>query len=263
MTSSDGSELEARAAALRRIVYGTPDGYAGPAAAELEAVEVELGRRDSSPREPEPPSPSPSAVSGAGLRRDDHRGLDQDPADARVAGGLALMEQVDAVATTAEGPDPHEPRRDARRRALIVCAVAAAVAAVASIGPLRELTDPPRGLAIFDRAPDPSQALIPGADDILTAESLASVRYIGTEVGYRAWVFRDRDDVCMTLQRENWAGAGTTCVAEAEFERTGIREVVRYEQLYDLVRPVGVGPGDGVEFAWTAESTGLEWSMRR
>ncbi|SFR69516.1 hypothetical protein SAMN05428970_0712 [Agromyces sp. CF514] len=173
------------------------------------------------------------------------------------------MEQVDAVGATSERPDLHEPRHGARRRALIVCAVAAAVAAVASIGPLRELTDPPRGLAIFDRAPDPSQALIPGANDILTAESLASVRYIGTEVGYRAWVFRDRGDVCMTLQRENWAGAGTTCVAEAEFARTGIREVVRYEQLYDLARPVGVGPGDGVEFAWTAESTGLEWSMRR
>ncbi|MFF2370702.1 hypothetical protein [Agromyces sp. NPDC058110] len=299
MTSSDRSELEARVAVLRRIVYGTPDGYASAAATELEAAEAELVRRDSASGAARMTAASgqgvplladAGAAGGAGMAgmagAGGVAGSTGGAVGADGSGGLAVLEQLlhdvrdlpEAVdraepstqagldvraASAAEAPESAPPRGGARRRARVALAVAAVVAAVVAIGPLRELVEPPRGLAIFDRAPDPSQALMPGSHDILTPESLASVRYIGTEVGYRAWVFRDRGDVCMTLQRENWAGSGTTCVAEADFAGTGIHQVVRYEQLYDLVRPVGVGPGDGVEFAWTAESTGLEWSMRR
>lgn len=272
MTSSERSELEARAAALRRIVYGTPDGHLSAAAAELETVEAQL-RSGSVPT----PGSGSDPISGSGP-------IASPTADPLRAGGLAVIEQVEQIwqhpqvdpaapvpaAPVPAVPDPAVPDpapRGAppgtRRRVLVMVAVAAAIAVVAALGPLRSLSEPPRGLEVFDRAPDPSQALMPGNDDILTPASLASVRYIGTEVGYRAWVFRDRGDVCLTLQRENWNGSGTTCVAETDFARSGIRQVVRYEQLRDLARPVGVGPGDGVEFAWTADSTGLEWSMRR
>ncbi|WP_157421770.1 hypothetical protein [Agromyces sp. Leaf222] len=267
MTSSERSELEARAAALRRIVYGTPGGHLSAAAAELETVEAQL-RSGSDPT----PGPGSDPISGSGP-------IASPTADPLRAGGLAVIEQVEQIGQHPQVdpavPDPAVPDqalRDpappgappgTRRRVLVMVAVAAAIAVVAALGPLRALSEPPRGLEVFDRAPDPSQALMPGNDDILTPASLASVRYIGTEVGYRAWVFRDRGDVCLTLQRENWNGSGTTCVAESDFARSGIRQVVRYEQLRDLARPVGVGPGDGVEFAWTADSTGLEWSMRR
>ncbi|MET4156745.1 hypothetical protein [Agromyces sp. PvR057] len=244
MASPERSELEARAAALRRIVYGTPGGHLGEAASELEAVEAELRRAVAMGGSHEAPAALIASPTDEGRR----------------AGWLAVVEQVEQVEQDARAPGAP---RGTRRRALVMVAVAAVIAVVAVLGPLRELAEPPRGLEVFDRAPDPSQALIPGQDDILAPEALASVRFIGSEVGYDAWVFRDRDDVCMALQRENWNGAGITCVTEAEFARAGIRQVVRYEQLYDLVRPVGVGPGDGVEFAWTTDSTELEWSTRR
>ncbi|ANJ25799.1 hypothetical protein [Agromyces aureus] len=303
MTSSDRSDLEGRVAALRRLVYGTPDGHLSDAVAELEAAEAELARSIAAERA-EGPSSTPTAGVAAGRAGADLPGTDPTdqgspgagpPAGDRSTGELTLLDVLeqadladgaewasggrgratdaraaDAGATEAGMPDVDAAdgsrrrgaRSGARRRTLLFGAVAA-IGVVALLGPMRALAEPPRGLEVFDRAPDPSQAMMPGENEILTPESLASVRFIGTEVGYDAWVFRDRNDVCMTLQRENWYGSGTTCVAEADFARTGIRQVVRYEQLYDLVRPVGVGPGDGVEFAWTADSTALEWSMRR
>ena len=260
MTSPERSELESRAAALRRIVYGTPDGYLGDAASELAAVEAQLGRdlpaTGALPATVARPSAGGSkAVEAAAPIEQSVLGEPVEP-DERVE-RVARVERVEPDAETSGA------RRGTRRGVLILVAVAAAIGLIAALGWLRELSEPPVGLAIFDRAPDPSQALIPGIDDLLTPEALASVRYLGTEVGYRAWVFRDRGDVCMTLQRENWAGSGTTCVAESDFARSGIRQVVRYEQLSDRLRPAGVGLGDGVELAWTADSTGLEWSVRR
>lgn len=230
---TDESELEARAAELRRAVYGTPGGHETDAVGELAKVEEALARLKSPPAGSE----SPSAADA--------------PADAA------------AAADAAEAAAWHAQRR--RTRGILIT-VAAAVAVVVvgaalALGPIRELAGPPRGLAVFDRAPVETDTGPRGSDVALDQRAASTLRHIGLVVGHDVWVFRDGTDVCMIAQLGEENGWGANCVTEEVFLDRGIRRYIAYEELCDDTRPPGLEPGGALALAWNADSTEVEWSI--
>lgn len=228
---TDESDLEARAAELRRAVYGTPGGHESDAVAELAQVEEALARLRNPPAEREPGSV-------AGAPAEDV----EDAADA--AGSLA--------------------RRRRTRGFLIAVATAVAVVVVGvalALGPIRELAGPPRGLAVFDRAPVGADTGPRGSDVALDYRAASTLRHIGRVVGHDVWVFRDGPDVCMIAQLGEENGWGANCVTEAVFLDRGIRRYIAYDELCDETRPPGLEPGGAVVLAWNVDSTEVEWSI--
>jgi hypothetical protein len=227
---TDESDLEARAAELRRAVYGTPGGHETDAVAELAQVEDALARL----RGPPAGSESPSAAG--------------------------------APAANADATDAAAPLARRRRTRGILIAVAAAVAVVVvgaalALGPIREFAGPPRGLAVFDRAPVDADAGPRGSDVTLDQSAASTLRHIGRVAGHDVWVFRDGTDVCMIAQLGEENGWGANCVTEEVFLDRGIRRYIAYDELCDETRPPGLEPGTAVALAWNAESTEVEWSI--
>jgi hypothetical protein len=230
---TDESELEARAAELRRAVYGTPGGHETDAVGDLAQIEEALARLKSPPEGSEPPSAADA------------------PADAA------------AAADAAEAAGWHAQRR--RTRGILIT-IAAAVAVVVvgaalALGPIRELTGPPRGLAVFDRAPVETDRGPRGSDVALDQRAASTLRHIGLVVGHDVWVFRDGTDVCMIAQLGEENGWGANCVTEEVFLDRGIRRYIAYDELCDDTRPPGLEPGGALALAWSADSTEVEWSI--
>lgn len=222
---TDEADLEARAAELRQIVYGTPGGHESDAVAELELVEEALGRLRNPPADRESASPGAAATADA----------TQSHARNRRTRGILMSAGV----------------------AVAVVLVGAALA----LGPLRELAGPPRGLAVFDRAPVAADTGPRGFDVTLDERAASTLRHIGQVVGHEVWVFRDGTDVCMIAQLGEENGWGANCVTEAVFLDRGIRRYIAYDELCDDTRPPGLEPGSAVALAWNAESTEVEWSI--
>ncbi len=63
--TDDSHELEARAQALRRVVYGTPDGFESDAATELATIEHRLAALRPRPIDIAPPERDASDASDA------------------------------------------------------------------------------------------------------------------------------------------------------------------------------------------------------
>jgi hypothetical protein len=234
---TDESELEARAAELRRTVYGTPGGHETDAVGELAKVEEALARLKSPPAGSESPSAAGAPAAGA-------------------AGPAGAADAAQAAWPLAGG----------RRTRGILITVAAAVAVVVvgaalALGPIRELTDPPRGLAVFDRAPVETDTGPRGSDVTLDQRAASTLRHIGLVVGYDVWVFRDGTDVCMIAQLGEENGWGANCVTEEVFLDRGIRRYIAYDELCDETRPPGLEPGGALALAWSADSTEVEWSI--
>lgn len=228
---NDEADLEARAAELRRAVYGTPGGHETDAVAELEQVEETLARL----RNPRAGSESPSAAGGS-------------VADAGDVPGAAVS----------------LARQRRTRRILIPVASAVAVVvagAALAFGPLRELAGPPRGLAVFDRPPVEADTGPRGSDVTLDQHAASTLRHIGRVVGHDVWVFRDGSDVCMIAQLGEENGWGANCVTEAVFLDRGIRRYIAYDELCDETRPPGLEQGGALVFAWNDDSTEVEWSI--
>jgi hypothetical protein len=229
---TEESDLEARAAELRRAVYGMPGGHESDAVPELAEVEDALARLRNPPAGSDSPSEGAPAV---------------DAADA-----------ADAAASFA--------RRRRTRGILIAVTAAVAVAVVVvggalALGPIRELAGPPRGLAVFDRAPVDADTGPRGSDVTLDQRAASTLRHVGSVVGHDVWVFRDGTDVCMIAQLGEENGWGANCVAEEVFLDRGIRRYIAYDELCDETRPPGLEPGNAVALAWNAESTEVEWSI--
>lgn len=230
---TEESDLEARAAELRRAVYGTPGGHESDAVPELAEVEAALARLRNPPAGSESPSeraPASDAV---------------DATDATdTAGSLA--------------------RRRRTRGILIAVAVAVAVVvagAALALGLIREFAGPPRGLAVFDRAPVEADAGPRGSDETLDRRAASTLRNIGRAVGHEVWVFRDDTDVCMIAQLGEENGWGANCVTERVFLDRGIRRYIAFDELCDETRPPGLEPGGAVMLAWKVDSTEVEWSI--
>ncbi len=227
-SDADVGELEVRADALRRVVYGTPGGYDSSAASDLAALERRIARaceRGDGRIGPEPPTRTP------------------------VIGSVA-----EPVAEPVVG--------QRRRRRLIGWAIAAAVviAAGAIVAGVIRGGGPPRGMAVFERPQTTADTALRGYE-VQLGRRATTLRHVGRVFGHDAWVFLERGDVCLIVQRLNWAGWGGTCVDERIFARHGITRLLTYDDVSGSARPAGLLPGEGVELRWGPDSTGIEWSV--
>jgi hypothetical protein len=236
---TDETELEARAAELRRVVYGTPGGHESDAVTELVEIEHALAslREASAARE----SRSSTAM--------------------RTSTGLATP--MPALTKDAAGDGAGSSERTGRsRRVVLVAAAALIIASLAlAIGPIRELTVPARGLEVFDRARSDEDTAPRGAETALGARAVETIRHIGRAVGFEVWVFRDGTDVCMIVQRDERSGWGAKCMHEADFLDRGIRQLITTDEFSGRARPAGLEPGTAVELQWSDDSVDVEWSI--
>ncbi|QAY72226.1 hypothetical protein ET445_01595 [Agromyces protaetiae] len=237
--TDDRSDLEARAVALRRVVYGTPDGYASAAADELVEVEAALSRE---------PKPVAGAVEWFEPEAPAERGAPQESEEPG----------VDAPADDEASARPADARRR-RRRVLVGVGAAVVVVALASV-PLRDLVDPPKGLEIFEQPQSEDDTGLLGYATALGMRS-DTLRTLGSAVGYEAWTFRDGEDVCLIVQRDSRSGWGAGCVERSEFEARGIRQLITYDELSGSARPAGLTPGESIELRFGPDSTGIEWTV--
>ena len=231
--ADDAQELEARAVALRRVVYGTPEGYASDAATELAAIERELERL----RAPGEDAPADDVGAEASAR-------------SRGAG--------EPGRSIAERPDLDSPRPTGRFTVvgafLAVLAVAAGLGTSAAIG----IAQAPVGLAVFDRPQRPS-------DESLTVAlgvQADSVRNVGELFGRGFWAFRNGDDrVCLSVVP---FGTGAVergeCASTARFAEHGISVQYSMAEL-GVHQPAGAGASDLVQVTWSPTSAELEWVL--
>ncbi|WP_022889316.1 hypothetical protein [Agromyces italicus] len=262
--TSDDAELEARADALRRIVYGTPDGYASGAADELESLEAELAQRADEreraalPARAEEPRPDERRPGEASERAK----TGGDPADLGVDAdhplGAEAGSQSAAGHPVASATRPRWGRLGTRvTSGLAIGAVIAGFAVVGGVAVVN-LTAPERGLAVFDRPQRPD-------DESLTVALGAqadTVRRIDEVFGRGFWAYLNGvDQVCLSV-----VPVGTSlvergeCASRARFEEHGI--VVQYAASeLGAHRPDGTGERDVVVISWSPESDGVTWEL--
>ncbi|MFF2277775.1 hypothetical protein [Agromyces sp. NPDC058126] len=266
--TSDDAELEARADALRRVVYGTPEGFASGAADELESVEAELARRA---RESE--RAAAAAASHEEERFDEARtGAASGRVDAGTdtAGDRGVITGGAPAAAgegrSADGGGPVASATGTRRRGrlgtrvasgLAIAAVLAGFAVAGAIAVISVAT-PPRGLAVFDRPQEPD-------DESLTVALGAqadTVRRIDEVLGRGFWAYLNGiDQVCLSV-----VPVGTSlvergeCASRARFEEHGIMVQYAATEL-GRHRPDGMGERDVVVISWSAESEGVTWEL--
>ncbi|MFF2389184.1 hypothetical protein [Agromyces sp. NPDC058104] len=273
--TSDDAELEARADDLRRIVYGTRDGFASGAAEELESVETELARRaDERDRADERERAAAAAAAATAVRAGERgAGEASGPGSARVGPG-GTDGAPGAVggtpgAASSGATDGGHPAASARRvrwprrlgtRAVNGLAIAAVLAGFAIVGGVAVVTlaTPVRGLAVFDRpqrADDESLTVALGAQ-------ADTVRRIDDVFGRGFWAYLNGiDQVCLSVVPE-----GTSlvergeCASRARFDEHGIMVQYAAAELGDE-RPEGMGERDVVVISWSAKSEGVTWEL--
>lgn len=235
---TDETELEARAAELRRLVYGTPGGHESDAVTELVEVEHALAKLRET---------SVASASGTSMPKRASTG--------RAVPTPALVEDPEHATDSSERP------RRARRMLLAGAAALVVAGAALAIGPIRDLAVPPRGLEVFDHARSDEDAGPRGSEIALGGRAVETIRHIGRVVGFDVWVFRDGTDVCMIVQRDERSGWGANCVDEAVFFDRGIRQLISSDELIGRARPAKLEPGTAVELEWSDESVEVEWSV--
>ncbi|MFF2271898.1 hypothetical protein ACFVTX_06475 [Agromyces sp. NPDC058136] len=270
--TSDDAELEARADALRRIVYGTPEGFASGAADELESVEAELARHaDERERARAATAAAARAEAGgpderrpgeASARPDAGTEPAADGGDATAAGVVARAAMEDAPETghpVASATGTRRPGRLGTRVAsgLAIAAVLAGFAVTGAIAVISVAT-PPRGLAVFDRPQEHD-------DENLTVALGAqadTVRRIDEVLGRGFWAYLNGiDQVCLSV-----VPVGTSlvergeCASRERFEEHGIMVQYAATELGPH-RPDGMGERDVVVISWSAESEGVTWEL--
>ncbi|MDQ0573958.1 hypothetical protein [Agromyces albus] len=232
-------DLERRRDELRRIVYGAPGEPPAAVAAELAAVERELGAREGSD------GPGPEDL-GPGRR-----------AEAAVSG---------AAAATAPAASPPRRRRLSRGWAFLVAAAAILLVAVglAVLAPVREALSPPRGLEVFDRPPtaeerDRAREVVVGAH--LEARGAVVLRSLGHVVGYEFWAMLDGDQVCLLSRREFFFDWFATCTSRERFDTYGLTRWISVDDIRHGARPSRALPDDIVVASWGPRSSEVEWRV--
>lgn len=255
--TSDDAELEARADALRRVVYGTPDGYASGAADELEAVEAELARRgDERERERERERAATAARSDVAPPGERPAGEASGSTDDRGAVGSGAPEHGDAVASATR---TRRTRRLGDRMAsgLAIAAVLAGFVAAGTVAVV-SIATPPRGLAVFDRPQSPD-------DESLTVALGAqadTVRRVDEVLGRGFWGYLNGiDQVCLSVVPvgTNLVERGE-CASRARFTEHGIMVQYAAAELGEH-RPEGMGGHDVVVISWSDENEGVTWEL--
>lgn len=263
--TSDDAELEARADGLRRIVYGTRDGFASGAAEELERVEAELARRAAEreradERERAAERERATIAAGvAGEARAGSTGNSGAPGAVGGAPGAATAGPADGGHPVASANRARWPDRLGTRatNGLAIAAVLAGFAIVAGISVVN-LATPVRGLAVFDRPQQPD-------DESLTVALGAqadTVRRVDEVFGRGFWAYLNGvDQVCLSVVPE-----GTSlvergeCASRDRFDEHGIMVQYAAAELGDE-RPEGMGERDVVVISWSAESEGVTWEL--
>lgn len=241
--TGDDAELEARADALRRVVYGTPDGYETDAAIELERVEAELAGRSEQRRAAASRTAAPAPDAGSG------ESGDAPGADAPVA------------ARRDESPNPPAAAALRPRRWPGVLAIAGVLGVFAAVGAvaLDAALAPPRGLAVFDRPQQPEdESLV-----VALGAQADTVRKLDELFGRGFWVYLNgADQVCLSvipIGGTNLVERGE-CASRERFAEHGI--VVQYAATeLGARRPRGSGERDVIVVSWLPDAEGVEWEL--
>lgn len=229
-------DLERRRDELRRIVYGAPGEPPAEVAAELAAVERELGVREGS------------------------------AADEKLTRESPTIEAVAEVRPGEPAPSPLPPRRLSRGWAILVAAAALLLVAVglAVLAPVREALSPPRGLEVFDRPPtaeerDRAREVVVGAH--LEARGAVVLRSLGHVVGYEFWAMLDGDQVCLLSRREFFFDWFATCTSRERFDTYGLTRWISVDDIRHGARPSRALPDDIVVASWGPRSSEVEWRV--
>jgi hypothetical protein len=229
MDTRSEDPLERRRDELRRLVYGTPDGASEEIEAELLAIERAMA---ASVRERE--------VVVEGPIEPRHSGLD-------------------------ETDVPADRAREARWRGFALAgAVVVIAAAVLALGPIRDVTDPPRGLSIFDRAQTVQE--LRSVDRIVAAADLGpdatvELRSLGRVFSHDFWAYRHDDRVCLVTQRLYWYDWIQNCVTVGQFEADGLTRRIPVADVREDALPGGVQGDDVIVVSWGPRSMELQWHI--
>ncbi|UOQ90475.1 hypothetical protein MUN74_06050 [Agromyces endophyticus] len=262
--TGDDAELEARADALRRVVYGTPDGYETDAATELERVEAELARRAEERRDAASrslaldggaaaasASSGAASVSNSGDPRDTPFGDDADPA--------RRLEHPESHTAAAQAGA--QASRTPKRRWPTVLAIAGVAVAFAAAGAvaIASLVAPPRGLAVFDRPQQPEdESLV-----VALGAQADTVRKLDELFGRGFWGYLNgADQVCLSvvpIGGPNIVERGE-CASRDRFAEHGIAVQYVVAEL-GAFRPRGAGDRDVLIVSWLPDHEDLDWEL--
>jgi hypothetical protein len=238
MDTRSQDQLERRRDELRRLVYGTPDG----ASEEIEAELLEIER-----------------AMAASVRE---RGV---VVEAPMEPRRAALMRTDVLADQAGHARGARLRSPAGRRGFALAAAVAIIAAVVlALGPIREMTGPPRGLSIFDRAQTAQE--LRSVDRIVDAaglhpEATVELRSLGRVFGHDFWVYRHGDRVCLVTQRLYWYDWIQNCVTVGQFEADGLTRRIPVDDVREDALPGGVQGDDVIVVNWGPRSMELQWRM--
>lgn len=266
--TGDDAELEARADALRRVVYGTPDGYETDAATELERVEAELARRAEERRAEASRAAAVAAAEAAGAAAAAAATVANsgDPGDTTPGAGDSPASRAahpDARTATAAGAASSSDLRSAAsaRRWPAVLAIAGVLTAFAAAGgvALVGALTPPRGLAVFDRPQQPEdESLV-----VALGAQADTVRKIDELFGRGFWAYLNGgDQVCLSVVPtggSNLVERGE-CASRERFAEHGISVQYAATEL-GARRPRGSGERDVVIVTWLPDADGVEWEL--
>ena len=250
MSTEEEDPLERRRDELRRIVYGASGEPPEDVAAELAAIERELESRD-------------GAGSAGAEASDSSAGwADAEP-------GAPTGEADDEVEGSPVDPDaaPGAARPTRTPGHLLIAVIAALVlivAGIAVIGPVRELLSPPRGLGVFERPPTAEELELAHQVAVaaeLEPEDASTLRSVGRVFGYKFWVHRDADQVCLLSQREYFFEWVRACTTLEGFRRSGLTRWIAGDDIPDSARPARIRPEDLVEVTWGPQSIEVEWRV--
>lgn len=209
---------------LRRIIYGMSGEPPGDLVAELAAIERERAGRTGPGAPDRDPAVAPSVVAAI-----------------RPPGRRLLIVALGALV-----------------------ALALIMVGVAVIGPMREVLSPPRGLDVFERDRTAEEREL--ADQVANAARLGpddatTLRSVGRVFGYKFWVHRAGDEVCLLSQRPFWFEWVRTCADLEEFREEGLSRRIVGDDIGSGVRPRRIRPDDIVLVTWGPRSIEVEWEV--
>jgi hypothetical protein len=177
----------------------------------------------------------------------------------------AALMRTDVLADQAGHARGARLRSPAGRRGFALAAAVAIIAAVVlALGPIREMTGPPRGLSIFDRAQTAQE--LRSVDRIVDAaglhpEATVELRSLGRVFGHDFWVYRHGDRVCLVTQRLYWYDWIQNCVTVRQFEADGLTRRIPVDDVREDALPGGVQGDDVIVVNWGPRSMELQWRM--
>jgi hypothetical protein len=135
---------------------------------------------------------------------------------------------------------------------------------VLALGPIREVTDPPRGLSVFEREQTAQELrsvdrIVAAAD--LGPEATGTLRSLGRIFGHDFWAYRLEDHVCLVSQRLYWYDWIQTCETVRHFEQYGIDRRIHVDDVPEDAWPGGVEADDVIVVNWGPRSIELQWEI--